>query len=384
MNKDSFTVTAFEIDSFLQEFWQKKPCVIKGFFSDFDDPLDEHELAGLAQEEEVDSRLVSKHDNQWQVTQGPIDDFAPLCVGAWSLLVQGVDRYVPEVDAMFAAVGRMGNWRMDDVMVSFSTAGAGVGAHVDQYDVFIVQGKGSRRWQVGLPSEHETRVPHPLLSQIEAFDAVIDQVLMPGDAIYIPPLHPHSGVTLEACLNYSIGFRAPTNVELLHGLLDEGDGLHLAQRRYSDPDCAQYRDVGLSAHVVTKEEIGRLKQSVIGLLDSPEAEQALMRFISRQALPDARPEQPYDIAAVIDAINSECDIVLLPGIKPIYLQQSAENFVFYIDGEPFSVIAEIKALIQGLLDNKTLACPIDINETALKHLSTLVLQMLNAGYIDIQ
>ena len=58
--------------------------------------------------------------------------------------------------------------------------------------------------------------------------------------------------------------------------------------------------------------------------------------------------------------------------------------MFYIDGEPFSVIAEIKALIQGLLDNKTLACPIDINETALKHLSTLVLQMLNAGYIDIQ
>ena len=98
-------------------------------------------------------------------------------------------------------------------MISFSNEGAGVGAHIDEYDVFIIQGKGSRRWQVGLPSDYTESIPHPLLKQINGFTPIIDEVLLPGDVVYIPPKHPHNGVALTDCLNYSIGFRAPTSLE---------------------------------------------------------------------------------------------------------------------------------------------------------------------------
>ena len=384
MSNNSYVMPRFNMATFLEQYWQKKPCMIKGFFEHFEDPIDEHELAGLAQEEEVDSRLVSLHQNQWKVTQGPIDDFTELCVGAWSLLVQGVDRYVPEVDAMFAKVSRIGHWRMDDVMVSFSTPDAGVGAHIDQYDVFIVQGKGSRRWRVGLPTQHETVLPHPLLSQIAEFEAVIDQSLDQGDAIYIPPLHPHSGTTISPCLNYSIGFRAPTNVELLNGLLDEGENLQLSQTRYTDPDCAQYRTENTRAQVVTKAEMARIKRSLVDLLNTPEAEQALLRFISRQNLPDGSPEIAFELDEVLDIIESDCNLVLLPGVKAIYGEQETEDFIFYIDGEPFSVQKDIKAITCALLLEAKLSLPLMLNNSQTNQLALLLMHLLNAGYVEVQ
>ena len=174
-------INEFDQAQFLSEYWQKKPCIIKGFVKNFSDPVDEHELAGLAQEPEIDSRIVSYNRNQWLAAQGPFEDFTDRCVGAWTLLVQGVDRYVDEVDELTNLVKFIPNWRLDDVMISFSNEGAGVGPHTDEYDVFIIQGKGQRRWQVGLPGEYEERVPHPLLKQVDGFDPVIDEVLSCGD-----------------------------------------------------------------------------------------------------------------------------------------------------------------------------------------------------------
>ncbi|MFC4701255.1 cupin domain-containing protein [Glaciecola siphonariae] len=390
MNKapSALHMQGFDIDYFVQHFWQKKPCVIKGFFDDFTDPLDEHELAGLAQEDSVDSRLISFNDNAWQVTQGPIDDFAPLCVGAWSLLVQGVDRYMPEVGALSDKVKRLGHWRMDDVMVSFSSPGAGVGPHIDQYDVFIVQGKGSRRWQVGLPNAHENLTPHPLLKQISEFTPTIDEVLEPGDAVYIPPKHPHNGVALTECLNYSIGFRAPTNLELLHGLLDEGEDLQLVQRRYEDPDNSQYRDAHMPPAQVSQHELARLKALIAELLNTPEADQALMRFISAQSLPDMKPDEEYTIEEVLDACRQGLVIKLLPGVKAVYSHVSEspnEPFVFYVDAQPFSTTAENQALMLALIHTGELSISADVNygrdnktQTAF---AALVSQLVNAGFV---
>ena len=62
-------------DHFLAEVWQRKPLVIKKGFQDFQDPIDEHDLAGLAQDADIDSRIVSLNNNNWSVEQGPFDEF---------------------------------------------------------------------------------------------------------------------------------------------------------------------------------------------------------------------------------------------------------------------------------------------------------------------
>lgn len=367
---------------FLREYWQKRPCVIKQFIPAFEDPIDENDLAGLAQEDDVDSRLVSYACGQWHVTQGPIEDFEPLCIGAWTLLVQGVDRFISEVDDLSDIVKQIGNWRMDDIMVSYSTAGAGVGAHIDQYDVFIVQGKGSRRWQVGLPSEYETLMPHPLLKQIGEFTPIIDEVLQTGDAIYIPPKHPHNGVALSDCLNYSIGFRAPTNLELLNGLVDEGEDLEAVQQHYTDEAINEYRAQTLHSAIITDTEITRLREAVVALIHSDQAQHALMQVLSRQSLPDMRPDQTFELAEVEALLQSGLELVKAPGVKPIYAQSQTEDFVFYIDGQAFTVSGNLAANAMAIINGSVTLCQSLSDKLQNQEYAALLIQLLNEGYVD--
>jgi 50S ribosomal protein L16 3-hydroxylase len=384
-------IQQFDSALFLREYWQKKPCVIKQFVKEFADPIDEHDLAGLAQEEGVDCRIVSKtllspnKQHDWHVAQGPFASFEELCVGDWSLLVQGVDRYIPEIDIMAKRVDFIPNWRFDDVMVSFSVANAGVGAHTDQYDVFIIQGKGSRRWQVGLPIKGnvESLSPHPLLRQIAGFEPIIDEVLVPGDVVYIPPNHPHNGVALEDCLNYSIGFRSPTHLEALTGLLDESDTLNALQQRYTDPNIGSLRASNLAVTEVSRGELGRVKQGIVELLDSPQAEKALLQYLSRQGLPDLSNEDVYSVPEVETLFQEGTQIYKTPGVRPIYMQTEDDLFSFCIDGNTFELPASISAQAKHLLnDNEFLLCNTQFKDSKTPWVS-LIAQLLNAGYWEV-
>lgn len=211
--------TTISQQDFLENYWQKKPVVLKNALPNLPELTDENELAGLAMEEFIDSRIVENNDGQWQVSHGPFQDFSRWQDGQWSLLVQGVDAYLPDVKRLLDTVHFIPKWRVDDVMVSFSMPGAGVGLHLDQYDVFIVQGKGKRRWQAGAvdKGQCQEQIAKDLLqvSDPSRFAPIVDEVLECGDIIYVPPFSAHKGETIEPCINYSIGFRAPSQQELL-------------------------------------------------------------------------------------------------------------------------------------------------------------------------
>ena len=75
---------------FINEYWQKKPALIKSGFNDFVDPISPDELAGLAMEECIESRLISNHNNEWQAHHGPFEDFellTPKIVPCWCKLL---------------------------------------------------------------------------------------------------------------------------------------------------------------------------------------------------------------------------------------------------------------------------------------------------------
>ncbi|WP_221934388.1 cupin domain-containing protein [Aliiglaciecola sp. M165] len=260
-----YHITLKHKKAFIEEHWQKKPVVIRNAFLNFQDPIDENELAGLSQEEGIDSRIISEISGDWSLHHGPFEDFNEVCQGAWTLLVQGVDNYIEAAKSLLDAFDFVPSWRVDDVMVSFSNEGAGVGPHLDQYDVFIVQGKGSRRWQVGSRGDYTETFPCCGLRQISNFEPIIDEVLEPGDLIYIPPGFPHNGIALEPCLNYSIGFRAPTQQELLGRFADFADEKGLFTSRYCDPDLLPRE----SREIMYQTEIQKFKQLFIQMIDSP-------------------------------------------------------------------------------------------------------------------
>ena len=90
----------FDPEQFLSRHWQKSPCFIQQAFSSPPDYLSADELAGLSLEEEIESRIIRCDNNQWQLMHGPFEfeTFNQLPPSHWTLLVQSVDYWVPEVN----------------------------------------------------------------------------------------------------------------------------------------------------------------------------------------------------------------------------------------------------------------------------------------------
>jgi 50S ribosomal protein L16 3-hydroxylase len=200
---------------FLREHWQKKPLLVRGAFPQFVDPLTPEEVAGLACEDGVESRLVRERGGArpWEVTWGPhaASTFEHLPERDWTILVQEVNRWVPAAALMLDRFAFLPNVRVDDVMVSFAAPGGSVGPHVDSYDVFLVQGRGQRRWRYHTrPTMEQRLVPGLDLRILARFAPDADEILGPGDMLYLPPGFAHHGVGVTPCLTYSVGFRAPS------------------------------------------------------------------------------------------------------------------------------------------------------------------------------
>lgn len=314
-------------NDFFQRYWQKRPVMLKRGFKNFIDPISPDELAGLALENEVDSRLVSHQEGRWQVSHGPFESYDHLGETNWSLLVQAVDHWHEPSAALMRPFRHIPDWRMDDLMISFSVPGGGVGPHLDQYDVFIIQGTGRRRWRVGEKVVMKQHSPHPDLLQVDPFDAIIDEEMEPGDIIYIPPGFPHEGYSLENALNYSIGFRAPNGRELVSGFADYVLARELGSRRYSDPDLVERDHPG----EILPSELDNLRKMMLELVEKPEDFQGWFgEFISqsRHELDLAPPEPPYQAGEIYELLRSGEVLQRLGGLRVLRVGDRC-----YVNGE---------------------------------------------------
>ena len=237
---------------FLRDYWQKRPLLIRNAFPGFVSPIAPEDLAGLACEEAALSRLVAhnRSEDQWLLQHGPFDEalFPQLGDHDWTLLVQDVDKWDADIAALLPAFDFLPRWRIDDVMVSFAATGGSVGAHVDQYDVFLLQAQGHRRWQVDASTALGRNAPaldfrnDVELKLLRTFNPTHDWVLGPGDMLYLPPGVPHHGVAVDPCLTFSIGMRAPAAAELLGDFVDTLAADADDALRYRDPDLTPATD----------------------------------------------------------------------------------------------------------------------------------------------
>ncbi len=374
---DTYQLDRFDIDIFLSEYWQQKPVVLKQFFHAFEDPLDENDLAGLAQEPEVDARIISHVRGKWQVDQGPIENFDTVCKGNWTLLVQGVDKYIRGVNTLLTPFNFIPNWRLDDIMVSFATQGAGVGAHIDQYDVFLVQGKGARQWRVGKPGNYREIYPHPKLRQIEDFVPIIDEVLQPGDVLYVPPGWPHDGKTVADSLTYSVGYRAPDNLQLAESLammLDRGE----QNTRFSDPMRHRVKSAG-SVHYT---DIQSLKHQLIDAINSEAFTVALLEAMSEQGVHEFPLEDDMTLEEIANQFAAGVSFVPAPGIRPLITDGTSDlPQALFVNGTQFDFDDNdkewFKVLASGCVINAN-CCQDAPSFTFFRTLTTLI----NNGYWD--
>jgi len=206
--------------AFLDQYWQQKPLLIRQAIPGFITPLPADELAGLSLEEGTTPRLILKDDNgHYHLEHGPFDEsrFATLDGNNWSLLVTDVEKHLPELNHYLDPFRFLPGWRIDDLMISYAPDGASVGEHVDQYDVFLLQASGTRRWSIDTRTDVEQEpVDNGALKLLSDFEATDTWVLQPGDLLYLPPGMPHHGVAVgDDCTTWSIGCRAPGVREIL-------------------------------------------------------------------------------------------------------------------------------------------------------------------------
>jgi 50S ribosomal protein L16 3-hydroxylase len=223
-------------DQFLAEYWQKKPLLIRNAIPNFEPPINGDDLAGLSLEAEVESRLVIGDD--WALEHGPFEEsrFASLPEQNWSLLVQGVDLWVPEVAGLLSSFDFLPSWRVDDIMVSYAEDGGNVGPHFDYYDVFLIQGEGQRHWQIGQHcSEADLHTDSTALKLLKNLEVSDEWTLNPGDMLYLPPKIAHHGVAIGQCTTFSVGFRAPAATEMLDDLATELLSRDITPNHLQDP-----------------------------------------------------------------------------------------------------------------------------------------------------
>jgi len=254
--------------SFLSQYWQKAPLLVRSALPVSSDLIDGDELAGLATEEAVESRLVTAND--WQLRHGPFyeDDFAALPERDWTLLVQAVDHWVPDIAALFDHFKFIPRWRLDDIMLSYSVPGGGVGPHFDHYDVFLIQLSGQREWRIGQScTEADDCRDDTELNILAQFEEQERWVLEPGDMLYVPPGVAHWGTAISEGITCSIGFRAPSRAqvwsEFAHFVAEQDSDFE----RYADPDLEQRSD----PHRLNEADIDRVQHLLTQLTSDREA-----------------------------------------------------------------------------------------------------------------
>ena len=305
----AFFNTALSQQQFLDQYWQQKPLLIRQAFADFESPITPDELAGLAGEADIESRLIEQHgaEGSWQLSNGPLtqQDFSRLAATHWTMLVQDVDKHCPDLQYLLDPFSFIPDWRRDDLMISYASEHGSVGPHTDGYDVFLLQAMGSRRWQISNKEIHNAALLDGLQLQILAeFEADQEWVLEPGDMLYLPPHFAHHGVALNECMTFSFGFRAPSQTDMLDSVINTLLENDMGKARYSDPGLI------ISPHQseINDEAIARLKLLLHQSIDQAEPiiSRALGKFVTetKSSLLNLAEASLSDLTTV-DQINAE-------------------------------------------------------------------------------
>ena len=314
-------------EQFLSDYWQKKPLLIKQGLPQLIGMFEPEDILGLSIDEDATARLLtqaaSKQDNQpqWQLKKSPLTeaDFDNL-PEQWSVLVQNLEQWSPELGALWQALDFIPQWQRDDIMVSYAPKGGSVGKHYDDYDVFLAQGFGSRRWQLGKFCDEQTEfvADEPIRLFDDMGEIIFDEILEAGDVLYVPPKLSHFGVAQDDCLTLSFGCRRPNLMQIIDSLADiatNDSGLFIPMLL---PQAVQ------ASGELKTDSIKAIKDQLLQLLQSERGD-----TIIRQAVSEVVSKRQYDVLVPEDTLTTDEMIAAL--VTGATLQADYSNRLLYTE-----------------------------------------------------
>lgn len=314
-------------EQFLAEYWQKKPLLIRQAIPGFSGTLDRDALFDLARHPDVESRLVRQEKSGWNVLHGP-QRAADLkrTTNPWTVLVQGVNLWHQATDALMRRFNFIPQSRLDDLMISYAIDGGGVGPHFDDYDVFLLQGMGKRRWQISNQADRTFDADAPL-KILKRFVPEFDWVLEPGDMLYLPPEWAHNGIAIGECMTYSIGFRSPHANELVSEFLAYVQENLCLDGIYADPDLKMQCNSAAISDAMVEQVSGMIQRLS---WDKSDIADFLGRYLSEpkpsvyfESPDDALPEKRFVREAIKHGIALDRKSVMLFHGDILYLNGEA-------------------------------------------------------------
>lgn len=351
-------------EQFLAEYWQKKPLLVRNGLPEIIGLLQPQDVQELALEEHASARLIRQKDknpNEWHVKSSPLTkgDFQKL-PKLWSILVQAVDHYSFDLSELWKKFPFIPQWRRDDIMVSYAPKGGSVGKHFDFYDVFLVQGHGHRRWQLGQMCDANTAfVPNQPLKLLPEIDVQFDEVLAPGDLLYVPPGMAHYGVAEDDCLTFSFGFRMPNVAGMMERISDQFSANILLQNPVVDIARKQMSQIG----EINSTELSYLKDLVLAQLqDSTALDAAIMSYMSEPKYPDNIPE-PDEIEAddLQEILHEGYEVLLEPASRLLYTENNG-ILNFWGNSEALCIAETFAPKLKAIADGESLAFDSEFNE----------------------
>jgi len=325
-----------DLQVFLDQYWQKKPLLIRQAFPEFVTPMPADELAGLSMEPDTTARIITQANNgAYHLEHGPFDEerFSILSGNQWSLLVTDVDKHIPQFSAFLQPFRFISDWRIDDLMVSYAPEGASVGAHVDEYDVFLLQASGVRTWHI----DARQNVSHQMrddgdLKILANFEPTDTWNLLAGDMLYLPPGTAHHGIAhSENCTTWSVGFRAPRLPDLIARVAELLSD-QMAPERYTDSALTPAR-----AGEISHDSIRRFKSIWVQAtsLNDEDFANLLGRWLTESSASASSPEV-FESPVADGSCKQDMLLEKQPSSRFAWVGAAQEAATLFVDGESFA------------------------------------------------
>ena len=344
-------------EQFLSDYWQKKPLLIKQGLPQLIGMFEPEDILGLAIDEDATARLLtqaaSKQEGQpqWQLKKNPLTeaDFDNL-PEQWSVLVQNLEQWSPELGALWQALDFIPQWQRDDIMVSYAPKGGSVGKHYDDYDVFLAQGFGSRRWQLGKFCDEQTQfvADEPIRLFDDMGEIIFDEILEAGDVLYVPPKLAHFGVAQDDCLTFSFGCRRPNLMQIIDSLADIATNDSALFIPMLLPQAMQ------ASGELKTDSIEAIKIQLLQLLQSERGD-----TIIRQAVSEVVSKRQYDVLVPEESMNTDEMIAALATgatlqadySNRLLYTQTDNDIVLYANGQRLDDLHETSIALLVRLSN---------------------------------
>lgn len=390
MNNIEHLLGNVSLSKFLEEYWQQKFLLIRDAIADYSCPISANEMAGLACEPEVESRIIIEQaENHWRCMHGPFDDstFTQLPDTHWTLLLQSANLYIEEFAQLLEQFKFIPNWRVDDIMVSYAAPNGSVGPHIDNYDVFLLQAQGTRRWSVSTQVAQESDyTPNLDLKILKSFNAENTWELKAGDMLYLPPGVAHHGVAqedVEDCITVSIGFRAPNYAELSSALLDEVITRQVdvnESKFYQDPNLPTQKNAGEISDWAVKKIDKIVQQEIDNIMKDGDW---LGKFLTSNTVQLEEQEELVQTVTpeqCLQLLTEGQQFVRNESCNMAFINKDNSEIRFYCNGQATCYSLELLPIISLVCNNRYPSSDLLVDTLDTKEAKKFLCELLNQGY----